>query len=168
MVHFVSARQVLESGSGKYVLGEDGLPEADGEVEGTKYDEVEVKSIGGSNLNFSATENSEWSDARNANTPATAHSSISSRTSSPRGKVEPQEWIDAFAKLETSLRSFILEKRTKSKLAPAKVYMENVLSDLTLYFYYNLASQTTISRYSEAQQATLTTRLKQQHHSSTK
>ncbi|KAF9577125.1 mitofusin, partial [Lunasporangiospora selenospora] len=37
-----------------------------------------------------------------------------------------------FVRLEECLRSFVLEKRCKSKLAPAKVYLENVLSDVSV------------------------------------
>lgn len=50
----------------------------------------------------------------------------------PKGK--GKEKINAqrrdFAALESSLRRFILEKRARSKLAPAKHYLLNVLSDL--------------------------------------
>ncbi|KAF8922957.1 mitofusin [Dissophora ornata] len=37
-----------------------------------------------------------------------------------------------FLRLEECLRSFVLEKRCKSKLAPAKVYLENILSDVSV------------------------------------
>ncbi|KAG0343602.1 mitofusin [Podila humilis] len=37
-----------------------------------------------------------------------------------------------FMRLEECLRSFVLEKRCKSKLAPAKVYLENILSDVSI------------------------------------
>ncbi|KAF9215430.1 mitofusin [Podila verticillata] len=37
-----------------------------------------------------------------------------------------------FMRLEECLRSFVLEKRCKSKLAPAKVYLENILSDVSV------------------------------------
>ncbi|KAG0315357.1 mitofusin [Dissophora globulifera] len=37
-----------------------------------------------------------------------------------------------FLRLEECLRSFVLEKRCKSKLAPAKVYLENILSDVSI------------------------------------
>ncbi|KAJ3256592.1 mitofusin [Boothiomyces macroporosus] len=47
-------------------------------------------------------------------------------------------WIPDFERLESCLRSFILEKRTKSKLAPAKVYLGNVLSDLETISNYNI------------------------------
>ncbi|KAI8804468.1 P-loop containing nucleoside triphosphate hydrolase protein [Cladochytrium replicatum] len=47
-------------------------------------------------------------------------------TESPEGPT-----IADFTKLEESLRSFILEKRLRSKLAPAKTYLSNLLSDMT-------------------------------------
>ncbi|KAG0229900.1 mitofusin [Actinomortierella wolfii] len=37
-----------------------------------------------------------------------------------------------FMRLEECLRSFVLEKRCKSKLAPAKAYLENILSDVSV------------------------------------
>ncbi|KAJ3323509.1 mitofusin [Boothiomyces sp. JEL0866] len=56
------------------------------------------------------------------------------------GGVEPtaDNWIPDFERLESCLRTFILEKRTKSKLAPAKVYLGNVLSDLETISNYNI------------------------------
>ncbi|KAJ3092286.1 mitofusin [Quaeritorhiza haematococci] len=42
-----------------------------------------------------------------------------------------------FMKLEDCLRSFILEKRSRSKLAPAKIYLQNVLSDIIAVAKYN-------------------------------
>lgn len=47
---------------------------------------------------------------------------------------ESSHLID-FERLESSLRSFVLEKRARSKLAPVKTYLGNVLEDVT-----NLAS----------------------------
>ena len=46
--------------------------------------------------------------------------------------VTPEEphWISDFEKLEESLRSFILHKRVKSKLAPAHVFLKNTFKDL--------------------------------------
>jgi mitofusin len=48
-----------------------------------------------------------------------------------------------FVRLEDCLRSFVLEKRSKSKLAPAKMYLKNLLSDLIIVAQYNrdLAAQ---------------------------
>jgi len=42
-----------------------------------------------------------------------------------------------FDNLEQCLRTFILEKRSKSKLNPAKVYLENVLKDIKYISEYN-------------------------------
>lgn len=47
-----------------------------------------------------------------------------------KGKGKEQEKIDDFTELEASLRRFVLEKRARSKLAPAKTYLMNVLGDL--------------------------------------
>ncbi|KXS17577.1 P-loop containing nucleoside triphosphate hydrolase protein [Gonapodya prolifera JEL478] len=44
---------------------------------------------------------------------------------------------DDFANLERCLRGFILEKRLTSKLAPAKVYLRNLLNDLNEVAIYN-------------------------------
>lgn len=47
-----------------------------------------------------------------------------------KGKGKQKEKEDDFNELEASLRRFVLEKRSRSKLAPAKTYLMNVLSDL--------------------------------------
>lgn len=47
-----------------------------------------------------------------------------------KGKGKDKEKIDDFNELEASLRRFVLEKRSRSKLAPAKTYLMNVLGDL--------------------------------------
>lgn len=47
-----------------------------------------------------------------------------------KGKGKEKEALDDFSELEASLRRFVLEKRARSKLAPAKTYLMNVLSDL--------------------------------------
>jgi GTP-binding protein EngB required for normal cell division len=47
-----------------------------------------------------------------------------------KGKGKDKEKMRDFADLEASLRRFVLEKRSKSKLAPAKTYLVNLLSDL--------------------------------------
>ncbi|PNS17647.1 Transmembrane GTPase fzo1 [Sphaceloma murrayae] len=46
-----------------------------------------------------------------------------------KGKARAQ--IDDFNELEASLRRFVLEKRARSKLAPARTYLLNVLGDLS-------------------------------------
>lgn len=48
-----------------------------------------------------------------------------------KGKAKQnEEDLDDFNELEASLRRFVLEKRARSKLAPAKTYLLNVLGDL--------------------------------------
>ncbi|TKA82344.1 hypothetical protein B0A49_00085 [Cryomyces minteri] len=47
-----------------------------------------------------------------------------------KGKGKEREMQQDFAELESSLRRFVLEKRARSKLAPAKTYLMNVLGDL--------------------------------------
>lgn len=47
-----------------------------------------------------------------------------------KGKGKEKEAQDDFNELEASLRRFVLEKRARSKLAPAKTYLMNVLGDL--------------------------------------
>ncbi|KAL8839896.1 MAG: hypothetical protein Q9170_001576 [Blastenia crenularia] len=47
-----------------------------------------------------------------------------------KGKGKDKEKVQDFEQLEGALRRFVLEKRAKSKLAPAKTYLLNILSDL--------------------------------------
>jgi len=47
-----------------------------------------------------------------------------------KGKEKQKEKIQDFERLEESLRRFVLEKRARSKLAPAKTYLLNVLGDV--------------------------------------
>ena len=47
-----------------------------------------------------------------------------------KGKGKDKESIQDFQNLEQSLRRFVLEKRARSKLAPAKNYLLNVLGDV--------------------------------------
>ena len=47
-----------------------------------------------------------------------------------KGKAKQKEKIQDFERLEESLRRFVLEKRARSKLAPAKTYLLNVLGDV--------------------------------------
>jgi mitofusin len=46
------------------------------------------------------------------------------------GKGKEKEKIRDFEELESSLRRFVLEKRARSKLAPAKTYLMNLLGDV--------------------------------------
>ncbi|KAK0711331.1 hypothetical protein B0H67DRAFT_491043 [Lasiosphaeris hirsuta] len=48
----------------------------------------------------------------------------------PKGKGKEQ--LRDFATLEQSLRRFVLEKRARSKLAPAKTYLTNILNDMNV------------------------------------
>ncbi|KAH6957191.1 transmembrane GTPase fzo1 [Fusarium avenaceum] len=50
----------------------------------------------------------------------------------PKGQGKDVESIRDFDKLEESLRRFILEKRARSKLAPAKHYLLNILNDINI------------------------------------
>jgi GTPase SAR1 family protein len=54
---------------------------------------------------------------------------------SDKGKGKEADKRRDFGELETSLRRFVLEKRARSKLAPAKTYLLNVLGDM-----HNLAT----------------------------
>lgn len=47
-----------------------------------------------------------------------------------KGKGKEKEKIQDFENLESSLRRFVLEKRSRSKLAPARTYLLNLLGDL--------------------------------------
>ncbi|KAL8763663.1 MAG: hypothetical protein Q9184_000558 [Pyrenodesmia sp. 2 TL-2023] len=47
-----------------------------------------------------------------------------------KGKGKDKEKMQDFEQLEGALRRFVLEKRARSKLAPAKTYLLNILTDL--------------------------------------
>jgi mitofusin 2 len=49
-----------------------------------------------------------------------------------KGKGKDKEKIEDFGKLESALRRFVLEKRARSKLAPAKTYLLNCLGDINV------------------------------------
>ena len=49
-----------------------------------------------------------------------------------KNKGKEREKLQDFENLEGSLRRFVLEKRARSKLAPAKTYLLNILTDLNL------------------------------------
>lgn len=53
-----------------------------------------------------------------------------SSTDKGKGKGKEREKVRDFEELEISLRRFVLEKRARSKLAPAKTYLLNVLGDV--------------------------------------
>ncbi|RYO82218.1 hypothetical protein DL766_006351 [Monosporascus sp. MC13-8B] len=48
----------------------------------------------------------------------------------PKGKGKEKEKLRDFERLEQSLRRFVLEKRARSKLAPARTYLMNILNDV--------------------------------------
>lgn len=52
--------------------------------------------------------------------------------SSDKGKDKDKEKIEDFGDLESALRRFVLEKRARSKLAPAKTYLRNCLGDMNV------------------------------------
>jgi len=52
--------------------------------------------------------------------------------SSGKGKDKDKEKISDFEDLEGALRRFVLEKRARSKLAPAKTYLMNCLGDMNV------------------------------------
>lgn len=62
--------------------------------------------------------------------PEGKHGEPGSPPERKKGKSKEKEAIDDFNELEASLRRFVLEKRARSKLAPAKTYLMNVLGDL--------------------------------------
>ncbi|KAK5161530.1 hypothetical protein LTR04_004263 [Oleoguttula sp. CCFEE 6159] len=62
--------------------------------------------------------------------PAGKHGEPGSPADKGKGKGKEREMQQDFAELESSLRRFVLEKRARSKLAPAKTYLMNVLGDL--------------------------------------
>lgn len=55
----------------------------------------------------------------------------------PKGKGKDLESIRNFERLEESLRNFVLEKRARSKLAPAKHYLVNILNDINVLATFN-------------------------------
>lgn len=63
--------------------------------------------------------------------PSGKHGEPGSPPDKGKGKGKQKEAQDDFNELEASLRRFVLEKRARSKLAPAKTYLMNLLGDLT-------------------------------------
>ncbi|KAI0413180.1 hypothetical protein F5X98DRAFT_295690 [Xylaria grammica] len=65
----------------------------------------------------------------------------------PKGKGKEKEKIQDFKKLEQSLRHFVLEKRARSKLTPAKTYLMNILNDVHVLATVNVeVAQSEIDR----------------------
>ena len=72
----------------------------------------------------------------------------------PKGKGKDVEKLRDFQDLEQNLRRFVLEKRAKSKLAPARTYLLNILNDLnTLATANTEVAQSEINRVNEELQA---------------
>ncbi|RMZ84778.1 hypothetical protein DV737_g883, partial [Chaetothyriales sp. CBS 132003] len=67
-----------------------------------------------------------------------------------KGKGKDREKIQDFEELEGALRRFVLEKRARSKLAPAKTYLMNCLSDMNVLASVNRdVAQSELDRLSE-------------------
>lgn len=67
-----------------------------------------------------------------------------------KDKGKEKEKLQDFEKLEGALRRFVLEKRARSKLAPAKTYLLNVLADLNLLATVNRdVAQSELDRVSQ-------------------
>lgn len=67
-----------------------------------------------------------------------------------KGKGKDKEKLQDFEALEQSLRRFVLEKRARSKLAPAKTYLMNVLGDVNTLATVNLeVAQSELDRVSK-------------------
>lgn len=64
--------------------------------------------------------------------PVGKHGEPGSPSDKGKGKETQKEKIQDFNTLEGALRRFVLEKRARSKLAPAKTYLINVLEDLNV------------------------------------
>ncbi|OQE32897.1 hypothetical protein PENFLA_c001G02147 [Penicillium flavigenum] len=59
------------------------------------------------------------------------HDDDDDKDSKDKGKGKEREKIQDFENLEEALRRFVLEKRSRSKLAPARTYLLNLLADLS-------------------------------------
>ncbi|KJZ76249.1 hypothetical protein HIM_04331 [Hirsutella minnesotensis 3608] len=67
-----------------------------------------------------------------------------------KGKGKDREKIRDFEALEQSLRRFVLEKRARSKLAPARTYLLNILNDInTLATVNNSVAQSELERVTQ-------------------
>ncbi|KAJ5265870.1 hypothetical protein N7524_006888 [Penicillium chrysogenum] len=59
------------------------------------------------------------------------HDDDDDKDSKDKGKGKEREKVQDFENLEGALRRFVLEKRSRSKLAPARTYLLNLLADLS-------------------------------------
>ena len=69
-------------------------------------------------------------DDEDEDEPIGKHGEPGSPSGKGKGKEKEKEKIHDFENLEGALRRFVLEKRARSKLAPAKTYLLNVLGDI--------------------------------------
>ena len=87
-------------------------------------------------------------DASEDEEPKGKHGEKGDVTKKDKGK--EKEKVQDFEKLEQSLRRFVLEKRARSKLAPAKTYLSNVLGDIgTLAVVNRDVAQSELDRVSK-------------------
>ncbi|KAF8327393.1 uncharacterized protein EI90DRAFT_1789362 [Cantharellus anzutake] len=89
-----------------------------------------------------------WDDAEDLVHFVDSNSALSQGLQAATSSLNTTASSEAFTKLETSLRSFVLVKRAKSKLMPASTYLTHILSDVGL-----LASANAIVAQNEASQA---------------
>ena len=106
LVHFVSSRAIP-------VAPHPGPPDSDGS--------------GGGSGGFSDPSD-DVSSPENEDAPLGKHGEPGSPPG--KGKGKDKEKVQDFEQLEGALRRFVLEKRARSKLAPAKTYLLNILTDL--------------------------------------
>ena len=138
LVHFVSSNAipVAPPGAGNDPNGGDGGAVSAGEL-------VEGKG------KHPAPDDDGDDDGDDENEPQGKHGEPGSPPQK-KGKGKEKEKIDDFNDLEASLRRFVLEKRARSKLAPAKTYLMNVLGDLnTLAGVNKDVAQNELDRVSE-------------------
>lgn len=114
LVHFVSSNSIPVAPAGGAGPGGDDAPGGGGGS----------SSSGGPSNDFPAPDDDDEDMGK--------HGEPGSPPGKGKGKSKDKEKIQDFEKLEASLRRFVLEKRARSKLAPAKTYLLNMLTDLNL------------------------------------
>jgi len=128
LVHFVSSNAVPVAPAG-YSDRNPGDDNGGGGSSGT-FQFIEDDAIPGANKNDDNANrkgNDKNDEPKKDKKPTSPKSDSNGKG---KGKEEEQEKIEDFNELETSLRRFVLEKRARSKLAPARTYLLNVLGDL--------------------------------------
>lgn len=116
LVHFVSSNAIPVAPSGGHGPGGGQGPGGD------------TGASGSGGVSFDGGSRDPDKDGGNDHDPSEKHGEPGSPPK--KGKGKEKEAIDDFNELEASLRRFVLEKRARSKLAPAKTYLMNVLGDL--------------------------------------